>query len=104
MSQIWLPGSAGPQDELVRRIHQRIEAFQTTYALDAVAVEVELFDGSLHRLSRLIAEPGFGFITLCPVSEGGEAEEIIIPVGAVQAIRLARAEPEQRLGFSLPES
>lgn len=105
MSQIWLPGSAGPQDELVRRIHGRIEDFQTRHGLDSVAVTIELFDGSLHRLARLEAEPGFGFVTFCPVcEEPDDPEELIIPVGAIREIRMSRAEPEQSLGFSLPNA
>lgn len=104
MSQIWLPGSAGPQDELVRRIHARIEDFQARHQLDSVAVTIELFDGSLHGLARLDADPGFGFVTFCPVCEDtDDPVEVIVPVGAIREIRMTRAEPEQSLGFSLPE-
>ena len=102
MSQIWLPGSAGPQDELVRRVHAQIEAFQTRHELESVSVTIELFDGSLHRLARLDAEPGFGFVTFCPAFDDDGPEEVIIPVGVIREIRMARAEPEQSLGFSLP--
>jgi hypothetical protein len=103
MSQLlWTPGSAGPQDELVRRIHGQIEAFQAKHAFESVGVTIELFDGSLHRLARLDPEPGFGFVTFCPVPDGDGPEEIIVPVGAIREIRMSRAEPEQSLGFSLP--
>ena len=101
-SQLWVPGMAGPLEELVNRIHRRIAAFQEQHQLTEVAVSVELIDGSLHRLATLSAEPGFGFLTLCPHCEAGEPEELIVPLGAVREIRLGAAEPEQRLGFSGP--
>ncbi len=91
---------AGPLDDLVGRIHRRIEAFKETYGVDEVAVSVELVDGALHRLARLLAEPGYGFITLCPHCDEGEPEELIVPLGAIRELRIAKAEPEQRLGFA----
>jgi hypothetical protein len=93
---------AGPLDELVNRVHRRIDAFREEHGLDEVEVSVELIDGALHRLASLSAEPGFGFITLCPHGEDGEPQELIVPLGAIREIRLGRAEPEQRLGFSVP--
>jgi hypothetical protein len=102
VSQLWTPGMAGPLEELVSRIHRRIETFKETYGVDEVAVSVELFDGSVHRLASIFAEPGFGFVTLSPLRDGDEPEELIVPLGAIRELRLARAEPEQRLGFSLP--
>ncbi|MFN8223917.1 MAG: hypothetical protein U0R50_11815 [Gaiellales bacterium] len=100
MSQLWLPGIAGPQDELVRRIHGQIERFQDAHGLDSVEVSVELIDGSQHRLARLDAEPGFGFVTLSPVTETDDPAEIIVPVGAIKMLRIARAEAEQSFGFT----
>jgi hypothetical protein len=102
MSQIWTPGMAGPLEELVTRIHRRIDTFREERGLQEVAVSVELIDGSLHRLARLSAEPGFGFITLCPHCEGDEPYELIVPLGAIREIRLGVTEPEQRLGFVGP--
>ncbi len=102
MSQLWTPGMAGPLEELVKRIHRRIESFQEEHGLDEVAVSIELFDGSHHRLASLSDEPGFGFVTLCPHCDVGEPEELIVPLGAIRQLRLGRAEPEQQLGFSLP--
>ena len=93
---------AGPLEELVSRIHRRIEGFKETYSVDQVEVSIELFDGSLHRLASISAEPGFGFVTLCPHGDDGEPEELIVPLGAIKELRLSRAEPEQRVGFSIP--
>ena len=102
MPELWTPGMAGPLDQLVERILRRVEAFKASQALDEVGVEVELHDGSLHRLASISAEPGFGFITLTPHPEDGEPEELIVPLGAVGRIRIGRVEPEQQLGFSVP--
>jgi hypothetical protein len=104
MSQLlWTPGMAGPLEELVKRIHRRIDSFREDNGLDEVGVSVELFDGSLHRLAQLSAEPGFGFVTLRPhPGAGGSPQELIVPLGAIREIRLAAAEPEQQLGFRVP--
>ena len=93
---------AGPLEELVTRIHRRVETFRTEHALDQAAVSVELADGSLHRLASLSAEPGFGFVTLCPHCDSGSPEEVNVPLGAIREIRLGRPEPEQALGFEGP--
>ncbi len=92
---------AGPLEELVSRIDRRIDTFREQHGLDQVAVSAELFDGSLYRLASLSAEPGFGFVTLCPHCEEGEPEELIVPVGVIREIRLGVTEPEQALGFSV---
>ena len=100
--QLWTPGVAGPLEELVKRIHRRIDSFRDEHGLAEVAVSVELLDGSLHRLASLSPEPGFGFLTLCPHCGQGEPQELIVPLGAVREIRLGVLEPEQPLGFSVP--
>jgi|SRR5690348_16524037 len=100
MAELWTPGMAGPLDQLVERIHRRVEAFKESHDAADVGVEVELHDGSWHRLATISAEPGFGFITLCPHTEGDDAEELIVPLGAILRIRIGIAEPEQQLGFS----
>ena len=102
MPELWTPGMAGPLDQLVERIQRRAEAFKENHKLDDVGVEVELHDGSLHRLASISPDPGFGFVTLCPHCEEGEPEELIIPLGSLVRIRISHAEPEQRLGFSVP--
>jgi hypothetical protein len=103
MSQlIWTPGLAGPLEELVKRIHRRIDAFREAHGLPEVAVSVELFDGSLHRLASLSPEPGFGFVTLCPHPDDGDPQELIVPLGAIREIRIGGSPTEQQLGFSVP--
>jgi hypothetical protein len=101
MPELWTPGMAGPLEELVKHIHRRIGTFQELHGLTQVSVSVELADGALHRLASLSAEPGFGFVTLCPHCEQGEPEELIVPLGAIREIRLGPVEPEQRLGFAV---
>lgn len=91
---------AGPLEELVKRIHRRIEAFADEHGIPEAGVTIELVDGSLHRLRSLSADPGFGFVSFRPHREGGRPEELIVPVGAIREIRVGIPEPEQRLGFS----
>jgi hypothetical protein len=93
---------AGPLEELVARIHRRIEAFASEHGLAQAQVEVELSDGALIRLSKLSAEPGYGFLTLVPHSEDGEPQELIVPIGAIRQLTLSRAEAASPIGFSLP--
>jgi hypothetical protein len=91
---------AGPLDDLVSRIHRRIEAFASEHELEQAMVEVELADGALVRLASLSAYPGYGFLTLVP--HGDEPQELIVPVGAIRQLTLSRAEPASPIGFSLP--
>lgn len=93
---------AGPADELVGRIHRRIQSFAEEHGLEQAMVEAELSDGSLLRLQSLSAQPGYGFVTLVPHPEDGEPEELIVPLGAIRQLRLRRAEAESPVGFSLP--
>ena len=102
MPELWTPGTSGPLDELVERIVRRIEAFRTEHGLEQAGVSVELADGSLHRLASLSAEPGFGFVTLCPHYDDGEPAELIVPLGSIREIRIGAVENEPRLGFSAP--
>jgi hypothetical protein len=93
---------AGPLDDLVGRIHRRIEAFAAEHGLEQAMVEVELADGALLRLARLSPDPGYGFLTLVPHSDGGEPQELIVPITAIRQLTLSRAEPASPIGFSLP--
>ena len=102
MPELWIPGMAGPLEELVGRIHRRIEAFATEHGVEAM-VEVELSDGSLHRLESISAEPGFGFVTLRPHTDESP-QELIVPLGAIRQLTIGAAEPEHRIGFSLPSA
>jgi hypothetical protein len=99
MPELWTPGMAGPLDQLVERIQRRAEEFKDAHGLDNVGVDVELHDGSLHRLASISAEPGFGFITLTPHPGEGDPEELIVPLGSLVRIRIGPVEPELRLGF-----
>ena len=89
-----------PAAELVERILRRVEGFTSEHGIKQAAVSVELADGALHRLATLSAEPGFGFVTLCPHCDAGEPEELIVPLGAIREIRIGVAEDQQQLGFS----
>jgi hypothetical protein len=100
MPELWTPGMIGPLEEFVGRIHRRIESFAREHGVEAM-VEVELADGSLHRLKSISAEPGFGFVTFRPHSDA-ERYELIVPLGAVRQITITEVEPERRIGFSLP--
>ena len=100
MSELWLPGMSGPLDELVSRIHLRIEAFAAEHG--GARVDVDLHDGRTVTIRTLSSEPGAGFLTLCPHADEG-AEEWIVPVGAVARVRLQQAEDEEPFGFALPE-
>jgi hypothetical protein len=93
---------AGPLEELVSRIHRRIEGFAAEHGVEAM-VEIELSDGALHRLESISSEPGFGFVTLRPHSDEGP-QELIVPLGAIRQLTIGAAEPERRIGFSLPGS
>jgi hypothetical protein len=101
MSEAWIPGAAGPLDELVTRIHLRIEEFVARHGRQAV-VEVQLREGPTAIVRSLSADPGSGFVTLCPHGEDGGEEEWIVPVAAVARITLRAAEEREPFGFSLP--
>jgi len=100
MPELWTPGMAGPLDELVERIHRRIKQFATEHGVEAM-VEAELADGSLHRLKSVSPEPGFGFVTLDPHTDT-KLQVLIVPIGAIRQLTITEAEPERRIGFSLP--
>ena len=102
MPDFWIPGTTASLDDLVARIHRRIESFTAEQKLEQAEVEVELSDGSTLRLSSISAEPGYGFLTLVPHAEDGESRELIVPVGAIRRLTLSRAEAESPIGFSLP--
>jgi hypothetical protein len=97
-----MPGAAGPLDELVTRIHLRIEEFVAKHGRQAV-VEVQLREGPSAVVQSLSPEPGSGFVTLLPHREDGGEEEWIVPVAAVARITLRAAEAQEPFGFSLPE-
>jgi hypothetical protein len=101
MPDLWTPGVAGPHDDLVSRIHRRIESFAREHGVEAM-VEAELSDGSLHRLKSISPEPGYGFVTFCPHGPADEPQELIVPLGSIRQLTIGVAEREHAIGFSLP--
>ena len=105
MPELWVPGFAGPLDDLIERIHRRIEQFAAEAKIERAMVEVELVDGVRYAVESLSAEPGYGFVTLRPHAEDDVPDEVIVPIGSIKRIELSKAlEERARLGFSLPES
>ena len=103
MPELWIPGAAGPLDQLVERLHRRIAEFAQKHGLAEALVEVELSDGALIPVASISAEPGFGFVTLCP--HGEEPQELVVPIGSIKQIVLGAPEPARsRFGFSLPDA
>ncbi len=100
--QIWIPGAAGPLDELVNRIMRMVEAFTREHELDHAEVRIELTDGSRYTLESVEHEPGFGFLSFVPHREAGEEpRRLVIPIGAVKAIEISTPDPTRTFGFSL---
>ena len=119
MPDLWVPGAVAPSlEDFVKRLQASIESFATRRGWERATVEAELVDGTKLTLHSIRAEPGYGFITLCPYPEDEEQhwpgdgeegecppEEVIVPVGALK--RITMAEPEERpsgFGFSVSES
>jgi len=100
---IWVPGAPQPSlEDFVSRLNTHIERFARERADGQAAVEIELRDGSVHRLVSIADEPGYGFVTLTPHREDGQAEEMIVPVAAISAIRLTPMEEHPPFGFAAP--
>jgi cold shock CspA family protein len=102
MPELWVPGAVGPLDQFIERLHRRIESYRERKGLDEVAVEFELADGAVFTVRSVSADPGFGFITICPHSDNEEDDEdVILPMSAIRRITLGRPEPARaRFGFS----
>ena len=103
MSELWLPGVSGPQDALVSRILQRVEAFVGEHGKQP-HVDVDLRDGATVTVLSISPEPGFGFVTLTPHADDDTIEQWIVPVGMIGRITLSLAEEHEPFGFSLPDS
>jgi hypothetical protein len=102
---LWVPGFAGPLDDLIERVHRRIEQFAREAGVERAFVEVELADGARYSVESLTAEPGYGFVTLRPHAEDGVPDEVIVPIGSIKRLELSKAVEERgRLGFSSPAS
>ena len=99
---LWVPGFAGPLDDLVDRIHRRIEQFAEEAKVEQAFVEVELADGARYTVESLAAEPGYGFVTIRPHAGDDTPGEVIVPVGSIKRIELSKAADERtQLGFSV---
>jgi hypothetical protein len=99
---LWVPGAAEPSlDDFVARIHRQIERYTSTHDAEQSHVEVELGDGERLTLQSLSSEPGYGFLTLTVQGED-EAEQLIVPVGAIRRITLGPADEQRKPGFALP--
>ena len=98
---IWMPGAPHPSlEDFVARLNGAIERFAKERADGQAAVEIELRDGSVHRLVSIDEEPGYGFVTLSPWRDDGQAEEMIVPVGSIAAVRLTPMEEHPPFGFT----
>jgi len=102
-AELWVPGFAGPLNQLVERLHRRIEQFASEQHIEQAHVEIELADGVRYAVESLSPEPGFGFVTIRPHADDDTPAEVIVPVGAIKRIELSRAAEERGLlGFALP--
>jgi hypothetical protein len=100
---IWVPGAPQPTlDDFIERLNKHIERFAKERADGQAAVEVELRDGSTHRLVSIAPEPGYGFVTLWPYRDDHQPEEMIVPVSAIAALRLTQMEEHPPFGFGPP--
>jgi hypothetical protein len=99
---LWVPGAAEPSlDDFVARILRQIERYTSSHSADRSHVEVDLADGERLTLQSISSEPGFGFLTLTIQGEE-EAEQLIVPVGAIRRITLGPADEQNKPGFALP--
>ena len=104
-SELWVPGFAGPLDDLIERIHRRIEQFAGEAGVERPSVEVELVDGVRYGVESLSPEPGYGFVTIRPHPGEDVPAEVIVPIGSIRRIELSRAADERgQLGFSVPHA
>ena len=102
MPDLWVPGFAGPLDDLVERIHRRIEQFAEEAGVESTFVEVELADGVRYAVESLTAEPGYGFVTIHPHPSDDTPALVIVPIGSIKRIELSTAAEERtQLGFSV---
>jgi hypothetical protein len=103
--ELWVPGFAGPLDDLIDRIHRRIEQFAGEAGVERPSVEVELVDGVRYFVESLSPDPGYGFVTIRPHPKDGMPTEVIVPIGSIKRIELSgTAEQPAMLGFSVPQA
>lgn len=101
--ELWVPGYAGPLDDLIERIHRRIEQFAAEAKVEHAFVEVELMDGVRFNVESLSPEPGYGFVTLRPHPGDDVPAELIVQIGSIKRIELSAAGDQRgQFGFSVP--
>ena len=101
--ELWVPGFAGPLDDLIDRIHRRIAQFAEEAGVERASVEVEFVDGVRYSVESIAPEPGYGFVTICPHPEDGTPALVIVPIGSIKRIELSSAAGQRAaLGFSVP--
>jgi hypothetical protein len=105
VAELWVPGFAGPLDDLIDRIHRRIEQFAGEAGVEQAFVEIELVDGVRYVVESLSPEPGYGFVTIRPHAADKTPAEVILPIGSIRRIELSgTADQPTALGFSVPPS
>ncbi len=103
--ELWVPGYAGPLDDLIDRIHRRIEQFAVEAGVERAFVEVELIDGVRYAVESLSPEPGYGFVTIRPHPGEDVPTELIVQIGSIKRIELRAAGEERgQFGFSVPSA
>jgi hypothetical protein len=103
--ELWVPGFAGPLDDLIDRIHRQIEQCAHEAGVERASVEIELVDGVSYSVESLSPEPGYGFVTIRPHPRDGTPAEVIVPIGSIKRIELSGvAEQHAALGFSVPQA
>jgi hypothetical protein len=104
VAELWVPGFAGPLDDLVDRIHRRIAQVAEETGVEQAFVEVELVDGVRYVLESLSPEPGYGFDTIRPHPGEDAPTVVIVPIGSIRRIELCGAgEQLAQFGFSVPD-
>jgi hypothetical protein len=106
VAEPWIPG-ASPADEFVRRLYRQIKRFADERGVPQAVVRVRLRDGSQYDAGTILAEPGYGFVTICPAAgskRGDAADQVIVPLTVVERIEiLDAAEEPGRFGFTIPD-
>ena len=104
MSEVWNPEAAGPVDDLVNRIHLRIEALRRARTASSAVVEVELRDGADadrrpldHRRARLGVPHALALTATTTTTRSGSSRS---PPCTESPCGLA--EEREPFGFSLP--
>lgn len=107
MSELWIPGAAGPLDQFVERLLRQIRQFAADAGVERAYVEVELADGARFAVESVSADPGFGFVTLFPhADDDREAPTaLVVPIGAIRRVEIDRMdESKPAFGFTLPQA